>query len=168
MLKSFNKIMILMISLVGIMSLIASGAGSAQEQNPKMAGWEIGSPYNKLYKVADMDAFKATVEEIKEVVPLPGMSPVVALVVRESKTEKILVHVAPSWFINTRNIGIRKGERVHIRGAWAEINGSEVFMASKIKKGDHFYLKVRLTSDGTPFWTMSPEQLAKEIAAAAN
>jgi hypothetical protein len=35
-------------------------------------------------------------------------------------------------------------------------------MASKIKKGDYFVLKVRLTKDGTPFWTMSPEQLAKE------
>jgi hypothetical protein len=37
-------------------------------------------------------------------------------------------------------------------------------MASKIKMGDYFSLKVRLTKDGTPFWTMSPEQLAKERA----
>jgi hypothetical protein len=35
-------------------------------------------------------------------------------------------------------------------------------MASKIKKGDYFVLKVRLTKDGKPFWTMSPEELEQE------
>jgi hypothetical protein len=35
-------------------------------------------------------------------------------------------------------------------------------MASKVKKGESFELKMRLTRDGTPFWTMTPEQLAKE------
>lgn len=161
MFKFISKTMILTISVWGIMTLALSGTGLTQEKS-QMDGWELGSPYNKLYKSADMDSFRATVEEVKEVVPLPGMSPCVALVVRESKTEKVLVHVAPSWFINIRNMGIKKGDRVHIRGGWAEINGAEVFMASKIKKGDNFSLKVRLTSDGTPFWTMSPEQLAME------
>jgi hypothetical protein len=36
-------------------------------------------------------------------------------------------------------------------------------MASKIKKDpDLEIVKVRLTKDGTPFWTMTPEQLAIE------
>jgi len=34
-------------------------------------------------------------------------------------------------------------------------------MASKVKKGDFFEFKVRVTSDGTPFWTMSPEDQEK-------
>jgi len=39
-------------------------------------------------------------------------------------------------------------------------------MASKIKKSDSdtFEFKVRLTKNGLPFWTMTPEQLAKERA----
>ena len=37
-------------------------------------------------------------------------------------------------------------------------------MASKVKKGDYFEFKVRLTNDGTPFWTMSPEDLKRERA----
>ena len=64
-----------------------------------------------------------------------------------------------------RKTGIRKGEKVHVKGVFAEINGEDVFMASKIKKGADWELKVRLTKDGTPFWTMSPEQLAKERSA---
>jgi len=35
-------------------------------------------------------------------------------------------------------------------------------MASKVKRGNDFEFKVRLTKDGTPFWTMTPEQLARE------
>ena len=164
MLKSFRKIMFFMIPLVGIFSLLLGATGFTQEKTGK-GGWELGSPYNKYYKSTEQDSFKGTVEEIKEIVPLPGMSPGIALVVSESKTEKVLVHVAPSWFLDIRRVGLKKGDRVKVRGVWAEINGKDVFMASKITKGDDFALKVRLTKDGTPFWTMSAKQLAKERAA---
>jgi hypothetical protein len=164
MLKSFSKITMLMLPLVVIFLLVLGSTGFAQEKTGT-GGWELGSPYNKFYKANELDSFKGRVEEIMELVPIPGMSPGVALIVSESKTEKVLVHVAPSWFLNIRRVGVKKGDRVKVRGVWAEINGKEVFMASKITKGDHFALKVRLTKDGTPFWTMSAEQLAKERAA---
>jgi hypothetical protein len=91
------------------------------------------------------------------------MSPGVALLVKDSEGEVITVHVGPTWFV--RQIKFRNGDRVRIRGAWAEINGQEVFMASKIKRAsDDLTLKVRLTKDGTPFWTMSEAELAKERA----
>ena len=45
-----------------------------------------------------------------------------------------------------------------------KINGKDVFMASKVKKDpDTEILKVRLTKDGTPFWTMTSEQIAMEM-----
>ena len=164
MFKSFSKRMIRMIPLVVIFSLVSGATGFAQEKS-NMGGWEIGSPYNKFYKATELDSLKGSVEEIKEIVPLPDMSNGIALVVSESKTEKVLVHVAPSWFMDIKRVGLKKGDRVKVRGVWAEINGKDVFMASKITKGDDFALKVRLTKDGTPFWTMSAEQLAKERAA---
>ena len=34
---------------------------------------------------------------------------------------------------------------------------------SGLDKGETFEFKVRLSKDGTPFWTMTPEQLAKEL-----
>lgn len=58
--------------------------------------------------------------------------------------------------------GDAKGDRIKLRGAWAEIDGKDVFLVSKIKKEDDWQFKVRLTSDGTPFWTMTPEELDKE------
>ena len=129
-----------------------------------MGGWEMNSPYNRLYNPAEMDRIKGTVDKITEVVPMPGMTPGVAIVLRESKKETTLVHVCPTWYIDHKNTGLKKGDQVKIRGVWAEIGEEYVFMASKIKKGDYFQLKVRLTKDGKPFWTMSPEEEAKEKA----
>lgn len=153
----------LFLILIAIFSVSGLKLGYAGEKRD-MGGWEKDSPYNKLYNAAEMDSFKGTVTKIKEIVPLPGMSPGVGIVVRESKTESILVHLCPSWFADRKDIGIKKGDRVKVKGVWAEIEGKDIFMASKIKRGKLFSFKVRLTKDGTPFWTMSPEQLAKEKA----
>ena len=82
--------------------------------------------------------------------------------VREG-SEVFEVQICPTWYRKPSELGVRKGDRIKIKGVWAEIDGKFVFMASKIKKDpDIEVLKVRLTKDGTPFWTMTPQQLAKE------
>jgi len=137
---------------------------SHASEKQDMGGWELDSPYNKLYNPSEMDKFKGVVVGLKEIVPMPGMSSGVALRVRESEDETILVHVCPSWYIDKNDIGIKKGDKVKVRGVWVEIDGKDVVIAAKIKKGDYFELKVRLTKSGKPFWTMSPEELNKEKA----
>ena len=144
---------------------IISGVYSIQAGDSKdMGGWGINDPYNKLYNAADVERIKVVVTEVKEVIPIPGMSPGVALVVKEGgEGDEILVHLCPLWYKKASQIGIRKGDKIDLRGYFAEINGEEVIMAAKIKrKGKSF--KVRLTSDGTPFWTMSPAALQKELS----
>lgn len=148
-----------MILIIGL-CLLGAGSGLAGEKRA-MSGWELNSPYNKLYKANEMDSFKGTVVAVKEVVPMPGMSPGLALEVSESKGETITVHLCPASFENSKSIRIKKGDRVKVSGVWAEINKKDVFMGSKVTKGDYSF-KVRLTKDGTPFWTMTPSQLAKE------
>lgn len=138
----------------------------AEGNIPDMKGWEIGSQYNKNYKASELDHFRATVVDVLEVVPMEGMSPATAITVQESDEDSpILVHICPAWFTGKDSLGLKKGDRIKIRGVWAEIDGQDVFLAAKIKKGDYFEFKVRLTKDGTPFWTMSEEQLANERAA---
>ena len=128
-----------------------------------MGGWEKEGAYNKLYKASELDKLKCWVKKVKEVVPMKGMSPGIALIADDGDGEEFMVHVGPKWFLG-KSIGIKRGDKLKIRGSWAEIDGEDVFMASKIKKGDFFVLKVRLTKDGTPFWTMTPEELAREQA----
>lgn len=141
--------------------LAMAGATGAAADAEGVKGWNISDPYNKLYNAKELERFKATVVKVVEVVPMPGMSPGIALEVREG-SETIVVHLCPAAFVKQADIGIKPGDRVDIRGCWAEINGKDVLMASKVKKGESFELKLRLTKDGTPFWTMTPEQLANE------
>lgn len=160
MIRSTQSRVLSMMLILGI-CLLHHGTGSAQDKH-NMGGWGKDSPYNQLYKPGEMDSFKGIVVKIKEVVPIPGMSPCVALIVRDSGNEEVMVHLGPKWFIGT--VGIKKGYKVKIKGVWAEINGKDIFMASKVKRGDYYEFKVRLTKDGTPFWTMSKEELARERA----
>lgn len=150
------------LSVILMVSFLSVGvAGYSQVKD--MGGWEREGAYDKLYKASELDRLKCRVKKTVEIVPFKGMAPGVALIVEDGDGEEITVHIGPKWYLGDAT-GIARGDELKIRGSWAEIDGREVFMASKIKKGDFFELKVRLTKDGTPFWTMTPEELAREQA----
>jgi len=150
-------------AVIALAILICSGAAWAADA-ADMKGWGVGDPYNRLYNPKELEKLKAKVVKLAETVPMPGMSPAVVLEVLEGN-QTVTVHLCPSWFAKPSETGLRPGDNVVIRGSWAEINGKDVFLASKVKKGESQEFKVRLTKDGTPFWTMTPEQLARERAA---
>lgn len=147
------------IVLIGLLGSVWTGPLFAQDAKD-MGGWEKDGAYNGYYKMSEADSIKGIVVDLDEVVPLPGMSPGLALTLKDQDGESVTVHVGPLWFVGKPPI--RKGDAVKIRGVWAEIEGKEVFMASKVKKEDAYEYKVRLTKDGTPFWTMTEEELARE------
>ena len=154
----FLAALVLIFATLGLSSLQA-------EDQPDMKGWEIDSPYNQLYDIREYEKIRAWVVRLKEVVPMPGMSPATALDVREGD-EVFEIHLCPTWYRKPSEIRLKKGDRIKVRGAWAEVNGKEVFMASKVKQDpDTTIIKVRLSKDGTPFWTMPPDQLAAELKA---
>jgi len=144
-----------------LLALLFFSTAAFAADPPEKTGWGIGDPYNKLYNSKEFEKIKATVIKVTEVVPMAGMSPATALEVREG-SNTILVHLCPTWFAKPNDIGLKPGEQVVLKGCWAEINGKDVFLASKVKKGNYHEFKCRLTKDGTPFWTMSPERLAIE------
>jgi hypothetical protein len=152
--KSYLGLFVLLSFMVSAASLQAAGQADMQ-------GWGENDPYNQHYNVREFEQFRAWVLGFKEEVPLPGMSPATVLIVRDGSDE-IDVHLCPTWFAKPQDVGVKKGDRVKIKGVWAEINGKDVFMASKVKKDEMFEFKVRLTKNGKPFWTMTAEELAKE------
>jgi hypothetical protein len=125
------------------------------------SGWEKDSEYNDYYNYKERDSLKGKVLKFKKVSPLSDMAPGTAFILEEGG-DKILVHLCPWAFADPKQTGIRKGVTTKIKGCWAVIEGKDVFMAAKVKQGEDFSFKVRLTKDGTPFWTMSPAELAKE------
>lgn len=128
-----------------------------------MQGWGKDGKYEKLIKWTSLEHFKGIAVGMKEITPLPGMSPGLALLVRESDFDTIVVHIGPKWFVGS--VGIKEGDRVNLRGVWAKINDEWVLIGSKFKLGDITVLKVRRNRDGTPFWTMSQDELAMEMDA---
>jgi hypothetical protein len=126
-------------------------------------GWETDSTYNGYYNSKERDSLKGQVVQFKEVIPLPGMAPGTAFILEEGD-EKILVHLCPVAFSSADETGIRKGIKTKVSGSWAVIDDQDVFIAAKVKQGDSFAFKVRLTKDGSPFWNMTPDELAKELA----
>ena len=127
------------------------------------SGWEKDSVYNKLYNYKERDSIKGKLLKFKKITPIEGMAAATAFVLKEGD-EEIIVHICPWDYANPKETGLRKGVRTKITGAWAVIDNEDVFMAAKAKQGEDFEFKVRLTKDGTPFWTMSPEERALEKA----
>jgi hypothetical protein len=161
MLNQKHQILSSVIIILVAILLIITTAGA--EEPSEMGGWGLDDPYNEHYDVKEFEKIRAWIKKVKTVVPMPGMSPGVALDVYEGSAD-FEVHVAPVWYLKPGEIGVKPGDRIKIKGVWAEINGEDIFMASKIKKGDYWELKVRLTKDGKPFWTMSLDELDRERA----
>jgi len=153
---AFSSLLVALLLIVGFSFVQA-------EEKKDMQGWGIDDPYNKLYNVREFEKIRGYVVRIKEVVPMPGMSPATVLDVLEGASV-IEVHLCPTWYRKPSEIRLKKNERIKIKGVWVEIDGKDIFMASKIKKDPNTeIIKVRLTRDGTPFWTMTSEQLAMEL-----
>lgn len=138
--------------------------GAAADQKQAIEGWEKGAPYHKLYNPKKYTSFKGTVEQIVDVVPLPGMAPGTGLLVRTSKGNLITVQLGPKSFVDVSVIGLKKGDKVKIMGVFASADKKKFFIASKVKKGEFIQVKLRRTSDGVPFWTMSMDELAEFTA----
>jgi len=161
--RIFPKSSFLFLALVSVIALPFPGATICLAQGKtELTGWEKGSEYDRHYKASEMDQFKGTIEDVTEIFPLPGMAPGIGLMVRDQDKDMVSVHLGPKAFVKLDAAGIKQGDKVKVKGAWSEIAGKELFIASKVKKGENIELKVRRTRDGIPYWSLSPEELSAE------
>lgn len=161
--KYYHNIPLIYCIIVLVIVFSHNSAVSADNTETGFSGWEQGSAYDRLYNYKERDALKGEVVKFQKVTPLPGMAEGTALILDEGG-EKILVHLCPWSFASPENTGIRTGKKAKVSGSWVSINGQDIFMAAKVKQGDDFTFKVRLTKDGKPFWSLSAEELAQENA----
>jgi hypothetical protein len=159
-----RKLMAFSLALALGICILGLDIGNSSHTRGKndIEGWGKNSTYDKLYDPAEWQKIKGFVVDFKTVTPLSGMSPGVAMLVRDKENKVVTVHLGPRSFIHLSNIKIRKGDRVKVKGVWAEIHNEDVFIASKVKTEKSYVLKVRRSKDGAPYWTLSYEELAKE------
>ena len=133
-----------------LLLLLSMPAATLAEGPGDMAGWEKDAPYNQLYDSREIDAFKGYVKKIFTVVPMPGMAPATAILVEEAEDSVNLVHVCPEWFAGPNDIGLRRGDRVNVKGVWAEIDGEFAwiyFVAPEPDTDDAFIVDNDLLAD---------------------
>lgn len=63
----------------------------------------------------------------------PMMAPGTTLSLDEGDGNRVVVHIGPESFSPKRELDIRHGKWVKIRGAWADIGKETVFIAAKKK-----------------------------------
>jgi hypothetical protein len=153
---------LLALTLVTVL-LLSAQALAGTKANPNIKGWEQGGEYDKLFDPKEADTLKGRVTKIVEIVPFSGMAPGLALQIEDKKDKGLeTVHLGPKDFVDLGAIGLKEGDQVKVAGAWAEMDGQDVMLATKVKKDDTIQLKVRRTKDGFPFWSMTPEERARE------
>lgn len=157
--SSFTTSMLVVLCCTLCLSILPSAVRADQPVNYK--GWEISSEYNQYYNYKERDSLKGKLVKFTKVTPLPGMEPATAFILDEGG-EKILIHLCPASFVSAKETGLRKGVKTKVKGSWATIGDEDVFIAAKVKQGEDFEFKIRLTKDGTPFWTMTQEERRKE------
>ncbi len=143
-----------------------SGDQASSSKGDGLKGWESGGEYDKKYDPAEFDKIKGFYDRVIDVTPLPGMAPGLALVMKDKADgNEVVVQLGPKSFVeeDLKKLDLRGGLQIKAYGAWAEIDGHDVIMATKIKKTEEAFIKVRRTKDGFPHWNLTLEERKKEI-----
>jgi hypothetical protein len=82
--------------------------------------------------------------------PAKGMGRGIHLLLKTDK-ETISVHLGPSWFIESQDVKILKGDRIDVRGSRITFDQKPAIIAAEVTKGNEI-LKLRDDS-GFPVWS---------------
>ncbi|MCO5297519.1 MAG: hypothetical protein M9921_11740 [Fimbriimonadaceae bacterium] len=125
---------------------------SAQEKDTA-GGCGLGSPYNRRYDTNTEIAFSGRVVGIQRLIPLPGMSPGVMLLVRTPNGGTALVELGPAWFVDNQKAKVSMRDRVEVTGSKVFEDGKSSILARKIVRNNRVaYLR---GVDGFPMWIAS-------------
>jgi len=143
------------VGLVGCLVVVLGVAcgGARAEKCTLGVGWEAGGAYNSLFDPMRSEAVKGSLVEFRRVVPLPGMAPALAMVVRSIYGETLEVHLGPHDTLAYLTQAIQPGMLLKVTGSFATVEGREVFLAGRLRVAEVLELKLRSSRTGTPMWT---------------
>ncbi|WP_428563880.1 MAG: hypothetical protein ACP59X_01225 [Solidesulfovibrio sp. DCME] len=127
-----------------------------------LAGWERGGAYDRLYRPEAATTLTGRLVGIREAAPLPGMAPGPVLTVRTTDGTVVEAQAGPSAFAKLLTYTVSPGDRLKIRGAFADVGGQTVFLVAKLRVNGAYVFKCRRTRDGVPYWSLSKETLIRE------
>jgi hypothetical protein len=113
-------------------------------------GWGAQTAYGQLFDPATVENLRGEVVSVERFTPLRQMG-YGFLVVLETSTETIDVHVGPGWFVAEQDFEIAPGDRIMVRGSRILFDEKPAIIATEVRKGDRL-LKLRL-DNGQPVWS---------------
>lgn len=153
-------------ALCALIALLALSTAAFAEEEYK--GWGAESEFEALYDTWEHDRVKGKFVKFKDITPLDGMAEGIAIEVRNRDDDQIVTGIlGPKDYVGMDHMDypLRKGDKIKLYGAWAEVDGQEMMIATKIKYKDDSQYKVRRTKDGVAYWNMSAEVREAELKA---
>ncbi|WP_035104577.1 hypothetical protein [Desulfohalovibrio reitneri] len=151
--------------LFACLTLTLAACGGGDTGPGGKVGWEKGSEFDSMYDPAEFDKIKGYFQEYIEVTPMEGMSRGMGLIMEDrTDGEPVKVIFGPEDYVREalEQLDPMPGQKIKAYGCWAYIGGEDVLIATKLKKSQKEFIKVRRTSDGMPYWAMSPQEVAAE------
>jgi hypothetical protein len=113
-------------------------------------GWGGGGSYGRMYDPKTVEIVTGEVVGLDYLTPAKGMGRGIHLLLKTDK-ETISVHLGPSWFIESQDVKILKGDRIDVRGSRITFDQKPAIIAAEVTKGNEI-LKLRDDS-GFPVWS---------------
>jgi len=114
-------------------------------------GWDIETPYGRLYNPANEQTISGQVVRIETGAPLPGMAPGMQMLVQTDDAQTTRVHIGPEWYLKRQDVELPEHTSVQVTGATAEVEGQPVLLAREVQFDGHV-LMLRDTQ-GMPMWS---------------
>ena len=122
------------------------GAGRTRQD---MGGWGRDGEFSQMFSRQNIVFLTGTIEEIKPVAPIKGMTEGVAVVLK-AQEDTIELLLGPKWFINNQRISFSRNDMIEVRGVKVTLHKKTFFIPARIIKGDYI-LELR-NEDGVPVW----------------
>ena len=118
---------------------------------PRGGGWDMDTPYNRLYDPAEEQTISGQVVRIETSAPMPGMAPGIQMLVQTDDGKSTRVQIGPVWYLERQDLDMKENIHVQITGARAEMDGQPVLMAREVQL-DGQVLTLR-DAQGMPMWS---------------
>jgi len=118
-------------------------------------GWGAHTAYGKLFDPTTLVTLRGEVLSVERFTPLRQMG-YGLLVVLETSTETIDVHLGPGWFVAEQDFEISPGDKITVRGSRILFQEKPAVIATEIRSGERI-LKLRL-ENGQPVWSEEGEE----------
>ena len=119
------------------------------------SGWGPGSPYHKLFDAKKVQTISGSVVDAKRNAPQPGLGQGTVITVLVPDGRRILVHLAPTWFMQQTQLRVSRKDQVTVSGVVLPGEGRPVMMAGSIAVGGR-QVQFR-DAQGVPVWLAAPQ-----------